>query len=113
MNSEIQDQLPLTEATFYILLSLAPGEKHGYVIMKDVEQLSDSRIRLGTGTLYGALGRLLDQGWIERVEQEPAGGRQRKVYQLSDKGRQILAAETERLQSLLAAATLRLSQGGA
>ena len=112
MNSEIQDQLPLTEATFYILLSLAPAEKHGYVIMKDVEQLSDGRISLGTGTLYGALGRLLDQGWIERVEQEPAGGRQRKVYQLSDKGRQILAAETERLQSLLAAAELRLSLGG-
>jgi DNA-binding PadR family transcriptional regulator len=105
---KITDQLPLTEVTFFILLSLSSGQKHGYVIMKDVGSLSDGRIRLGTGTLYGALGRLLDQGWIDRVEEEQTSGRRRKAYVLSDIGRRILAAETERLRSLLSVAQRRL-----
>jgi DNA-binding PadR family transcriptional regulator len=104
----IQEQLPLTEATFFILLSLASGQKHGYVIMKDVARLSDDRMALSTGTLYGALGRLLDQGWIERVDEEQKGGRPRKAYVLSDLGRSILSAETERLKTLLSAAQVRL-----
>jgi DNA-binding PadR family transcriptional regulator len=108
---EILEQLPLTEATFFILLSLSAGKKHGYIIMQDVERLSDGRVTLGTGTLYGALGRLLDQGWIERVDEEQSSGRPRKAYVLSDLGRRILAAETERLGSLLSAARVRLSGG--
>lgn len=108
---EILAELPLTEATFFILLSLSAGKKHGYIIMQDVERLSDGRVTLGTGTLYGALGRLLDQGWIERVEEDQASGRPRKAYVLSDLGRRILAAETERLGSLLSAARVRLSGG--
>ena len=59
--------LPLTEPTFYILLSLAPSKKHGYAILRDVEGLSKGRLRLSTSTLYSALARLLDQGLIERV----------------------------------------------
>jgi len=59
--------LPLTEPTFYILLSLAPEKRHGYAILKDVEALSNGNVSLSTSTLYGALGRLLDQGLIERV----------------------------------------------
>ena len=106
--SEITERLPLTEATFFILLSLSAGRRHGYGIMQDVERLSDGRTTLGTGTLYGALGRLLDQGWIERVEDEATGGRSRKSYVLSDLGRRILAAETERLRSLVSAAQQRL-----
>ena len=104
------EQLPLTEATFYILLSLSSGKKHGYLIMKDVEHLSDKRVGLGTGTLYGALGRLLDLAWIERVDEEPGNGRPRKAYILSEQGRSILAAETMRLQSALSAAQVRLSE---
>jgi DNA-binding PadR family transcriptional regulator len=104
----IQEQLPLTEATFFILLSLASGQKHGYVIMKDVVRLSDDRVALSTGTLYGALGRLLDQGWIERVDEEQTSGRPRKAYVLSDLGRSILSAETDRLKTLLSAAQVRL-----
>jgi DNA-binding PadR family transcriptional regulator len=108
---EILKELPLTEATFFILLSLSTGKKHGYIIMQDVEQLSGGRVALGTGTLYGALGRLLDQGWIERVEEEQSGGRPRKAYVLSDLGRRLLAAETERLGSLWSAARVRLAGG--
>ena len=104
------EQLPLTEATFYILLSLSSGKKHGYLIMKDVEHLSDKRVALGTGTLYGALGRLLDLNWIERVDEEPENERPRKAYVLSERGRRALAAETARLQSALSAAQARLSE---
>lgn len=107
----IQQELPLTEATFFILLSLAAGKKHGYAIMKDIEQLSDGRISLGTGTLYGALGRLLDQGWIERVEEPQETRRPRKAYILSELGRRILGAEMSRLQANLSRAQQRLVGG--
>ncbi len=57
-------ELPLSEAVFLILLSLMPGPKHGYAIMKDVQALSENRVSLSTGTLYGALKRLLKQEWV-------------------------------------------------
>lgn len=99
-------QPPLSEATLFILLSLAPGPRHGYAIMKDVQMLSDDRIVLSTGTLYGALKRLLEQGWIERVDDpEPNDTeRERKAYALTQTGRRILKAEVERLQKLIATA---------
>ncbi len=106
---DIEGQLPLTEATFFILLSLASGRKHGYAIMKDVELLSDGRVAFSTGTLYGALKRMLDQGWIERFDDDAEeSGRPRKVYSLGDLGSRILSAERSRLQSLVSAAEVRL-----
>ena len=106
---EIQANLPLTEATFFILLSLTPQPKHGYAIMKDVTNLSDGRVRLSTGTLYGAIKRLLEREWIERREDPGVNnsGRERKAYSLTDLGRRILEAEVERLDNLVAAAHLR------
>ena len=65
---DVQSFLPLTEPTFFILLVLAPGPQHGYAIMKETAVLSDARVQLSTSTLYGAIKRLLDQGWIERAE---------------------------------------------
>ena len=108
----IQEHLPLTEATLYILLSLAHTPKHGYAIMKDVEDLSGGRIKFSTGTLYGALGRLLDQKWIEQFEpDEPQEtGRPRKDYELTEVGRRILSAEVSRLQGLLASVKLRFGE---
>ena len=99
-------QPPLSEATLFILLSLAPGPRHGYAIMKDVQMLSDDRTVLSTGTLYGALKRLLEQGWIERVDDpEPNDtDRERKAYALTQTGRRVLKAEVERLRKLVAAA---------
>jgi DNA-binding PadR family transcriptional regulator len=106
--------LPLTEPTFYILLSLALGKKHGYAILKDVEALSNGKVSLSTSTLYGALGRLLDQGLIERVpndEEENTGpGLPRKAYILSETGRRVLEAETDRLQSMISVAHWRLGE---
>jgi DNA-binding PadR family transcriptional regulator len=98
-----QSDLPLTESTFLILLSLAYEPKHGYAILKDVTSLSDDRVSLSTGTLYGALKRLLEQGWIERVDdsQVDISGRPRKAYALTPLGRRILAAEIERLRNLV------------
>lgn len=98
--------LPLTETTYFILLSLSPKPKHGYAIMKDVQTLSENRVVLSTGTLYGALKRLLDQGWIVRLEDTRSKGntRDRKVYELSEHGRSVLKDEIARLNKLLAAA---------
>lgn len=91
-----------------------PGKKHGYAILKDVEELSGEKIRLSTGTLYGALGRLLDQGLIERVTNEDGEtsgpGLPRKSYILTENGRRVLETETSRLQSLVVAARIRLSE---
>lgn len=111
--TDIRDELPLTEATFFILLSIARTPRHGYAIMKEVAALSDRRIRLSTGTLYGALGRLLEQDWIERLDNEESEGRPRKDYVLTEMGRQILEAETGRLEALVAAARLHLAGGEA
>jgi DNA-binding PadR family transcriptional regulator len=99
-------QLPLTEATFFVLLSLTPGPKHGYAIMKDLAAVSDGRVVLSTGKLYGALKRLLDQGWVRRVQEpgEKEPERNRKAYALTQAGQRVLKAETERLRRLVAAA---------
>jgi DNA-binding PadR family transcriptional regulator len=95
--------LPLREATFFILLSMAASPKHGYGIMKDIEMLSDGRVRLSTGTLYGAIKRLLDRGWIRRVDRSVEGEntRTRKEYELTALGRRIIEAEVARLKSLV------------
>jgi DNA-binding PadR family transcriptional regulator len=105
------DELPLTEATFYILLSLAQQPLHGYAIMKEVNTLSDGKVNLSTGTLYGAIKRLLAQGWIARIEGDDAvDGRGRKEYTLTKNGHQLLCAEIERMDKLIQVA--RLNQLG-
>jgi len=105
--------LPLREPTFLILLSLADGEKHGYAILKDVSEISQGQMLLSTGTLYEALARLRDDGWIERV-QEPQSihpGKPRKAYRLTPLGQRVVQAETARLQALMLAAQQRLGAG--
>ena len=99
--------LPLTAVVFEIMLALGAGERHGYEIMQDVERRTDGRIVLHPGTLYRALGRLLDQGLIEELDERPAAGRddeRRRYYRLSALGRAVARAEVERLAEQLAAA---------
>ena len=94
---------PLREPTTFILLSLSPGPKHGYAIIKEVASLSEGRVNLSTGTLFGAIKRLLDQGWIKRVE-DPIpnqGGRVRKTYALTETGRAVLKVEVNRLAKIV------------
>ncbi|MBN1453467.1 MAG: helix-turn-helix transcriptional regulator [Anaerolineales bacterium] len=110
---DYNDNLPLSEAVFFILLSLLPGPKHGYAIMKDVEALSGSRVSLSTGTLYGALKRLLEAGWVRRVDDDgDETGRERKAYALTQLGKGILEAETARMQNLVAIKQERSSEWG-
>lgn len=108
--NDLQTNKPLTEATFFIMLSLSPQPKHGYAIMKDVQALSDNRVTLSTGTLYGALKRLLAQGWIKREADlgSDETGRPRKSYALTNRGRRMLNAEVDRLQKLATVARLRI-----
>ena len=105
--------LPLSETTFLILVSLEGKPKHGYAVMKEVEALSQGRVTLSTGTLYGAIKRLLKVGWIRRIDMpdEDSDGRGRKFYTLTDRGRWILNAEASRLRELVAIAGKRLAHG--
>jgi DNA-binding PadR family transcriptional regulator len=102
-----QDVKPLTEPVFLILTSLAAQPRHGYALLQDVERISNGRVVLSTGTLYGALRRLLEDGLIARFEQEDTS-RDKQAYQLTGQGRRQLQAEVERLKQLTRAATARL-----
>lgn len=110
--NDILSRLPLREPTFFILLSLSPGPKHGYAILKEVEALSDGRVRLSTGTLYGAIKRLLDNGWTRRVDdpQPNNSQRERKAYALTDLGRRVLKAEIGRLRKLVDVAQIQTAE---
>lgn len=99
---------PLSEPVLLILLSLLERPRHGYSILKNVEEMSDGRVTLSTGTLYGALGRLLDEEWIERFKEEESS-RGRQAYRLSSRGKKILQLEVERLTHLTRVANLRMA----
>lgn len=100
---------PLSEATFLILLSLMDSPRHGYAILKEVEKLSDGRVVLSTGTLYGAIKRFLDSNWIKRVA-DPDGetSRERQAYDLTAEGRRIVGAEAARIQGLAKVSRARI-----
>lgn len=101
--NNFQEHLPLREATLFILISLAPSPKHGYAILKEVENLSKGRVVFSTGTLYGALKRLLKLQWIKRINpiEEKSDERERKTYQLTKLGQKIINAELSRLNQLI------------
>ncbi|MFG3709291.1 PadR family transcriptional regulator [Micromonospora sp. NPDC047730] len=99
---------PLQEPTFLILTALAREPLHGYGVISDVAALSGGRLALRPGTLYGALDRLTDEELVEPDREEVVEGRLRRYYRLTDAGRSVLAAETERLRRNVEAATQRL-----
>ncbi|HEV3198113.1 MAG TPA: PadR family transcriptional regulator [Bryobacteraceae bacterium] len=107
MRSKITDPKPLTEPVLLILMSLADKPRHGYALMKDIEFLSNGRVRLSTGTLYGALRRLLEDRWIQRFEQEDTA-REKQAYRLTPAGREQLHVELDRMRQLTRAASTRL-----
>ena len=100
---------PITEPALLILLSLAERPRHGYAILQDTQEMSDGRVRLSTGTLYGALSRLLEDRWIERCESEDQS-RGKQSYRLTSKGRRNLQAEVNRLKQLARVAGLRVAR---
>ena len=94
---------PISEPVFLILVSLADKPRHGYALMKDIEALSEGRVRVSTGTLYGAIRRLLEDGWIERFAQKDTS-RDKQAYRLTTAGRGQLKAEVARMKQLTRAA---------
>jgi DNA-binding PadR family transcriptional regulator len=101
--------LPLTPAAFHVLLALADGAKHGYLIMKEVEDRTGGEVRLSTGTLYGLIKRFLDDELIVELPPEDEGSERRRPYKLTPFGRQVARAEAVRLEQLVSAArTARL-----
>jgi PadR family transcriptional regulator, regulatory protein PadR len=100
---------PLREQPYLILLALVSGPLYGYGIIAAVGELSDGRIKLGAGTLYGALDRLGADGLVELDREEVVGGRFRRYYKLTGHGREVVAAETERLSRLASKARDRLA----
>ena len=100
-NQQVARYLPMTETTYYILLALNQP-RHGYAIMQHAAELSAGRIKLGPGTLYGAITKLLKEGIIAPLpENEGNSSERRKVYLLTDLGREVLWAEYSRLQEMV------------
>lgn len=92
------ENIVLTEATYYILLALY-SPQHGYGIMQQVEGMSNGRVKLAAGTLYGALNSMVEKGWIIQIPVED--GSRKKNYQMTKLGLDILTSEVERLRELV------------
>lgn len=102
-----EELLPLTPAVFHILLALADGERHGYGVIKEVDARTEGRVRLGPGTLYGSIKRMLEEGMIEESGERPdpeLDDERRRYYRLTKFGRRVAVAEAERLSRLVASA---------
>ena len=111
MNNPVpQSYQPLTPAVFHILLALADGEKHGYAIMKDVEAQTSGQVKMGPGTLYGSIKRMLAAGLIREAEERPdleLDDERRRYYRLTAVGQNVVNAESQRLEAAVNAARLK------
>jgi DNA-binding PadR family transcriptional regulator len=110
--------LPLTAAMFHILLALADRERHGYDIMREVDERTEGKMRLGPGTLYGSIKRMLKDGFIEELEERPdpeLDDERRRYYRLTDFGYRLAVVEAQRLERLVKSARTKklLSARGA
>lgn len=103
------DPKPVSEPVFLILTSLADQPRHGYALLQDIQHISNGRVSLSTGTLYGALRRLLEDRWIERFQQADKS-RDKQAYKLTLEGRRQLQLEVERMRQLTRAATARMKE---
>ena len=100
----LEEYLPLNHADFHILLALADDDRHGYAIMLHVEELTEGAVRLGPGTLYTSIKRMLASGMIVESELRPDAeldDQRRRYYRLSKLGRKVLIAETKRMDKML------------
>ena len=91
---------PMSESYYYILLCLAKGANHGYGIMQMTEKLSGGDVKIGSGTMYGATSNMMKKGWIKEI-MSTEGAERRRLYQLTDTGREALRAEISRLRRML------------
>lgn len=93
-----RNALPLTPAQFMILLALAQHDLHGYGIMQSVKERTAGNLKLAPGTLYTALERMIERGWVEETDTHAAGDERRRVYHLTDFGMRVAQAEAQRLE---------------
>lgn len=108
---DLEDLLPLTRTVFHILVALAGGPRHGYAVAQEVEELSDGRVVLGPGTLYGSLSRMQEAGLIEETEnpgEEGLHAERRRYYRMTALGSAALGSESERLLRTVNVARSRL-----
>src|SRR3954462_15297300 len=104
--------LPLSPAVFHILLALADGERHGYAIMRDVSNDTNGALRLGPGTLYGCLNRMLAAGLVEESDERPdpeLDDERRRYYRMTALGQRVVRAEAQRLAGAVVAARTKLA----
>lgn len=109
MKDHLQEFLPLSAATFYILLALSDEDRHGYRIMQEVARQSQGKYKLGPGTFYDNLEKLIDHGLVKEVTRKSANDDpRRRYYRMTGLGRELFLAEVARLESVLREAKLRL-----
>jgi DNA-binding PadR family transcriptional regulator len=111
-----EEGLPLTPAIFHILLALADGDRHGYAVMREITRRTGGKFRIGPGTLYGSIKRLLAEGLIVEVDDRPdptLNDERRRYYRLTDFGRQVATAEARRLDELVGVARAKRLLPGA
>jgi DNA-binding PadR family transcriptional regulator len=102
-----EELLPLTPAAFHVLLALADGERHGYAIMQEIAAHTDGKFKMGPGTLYGTIKRLLEAALIEESDERPdphLDDERRRYYRLSGVGERVLRAEAQRYAAMAAVA---------
>ena len=95
---------PLSPAAFSILLALKDGDKHGYLILREVTERTDGQVKLLPGTLYNLLKRMLEDGWIEELDERPdpaLDDERRRYYRLSGRGERVLSQEVRRMENLI------------
>jgi DNA-binding PadR family transcriptional regulator len=100
VNRDPESLLPLPQAVFHIMLALTEGERHGYAIMQEVAARTDGKVRLGPGTLYGSIKRMVDQGLIQEDAGSSLDDERRRYYRLTPFGRKVASAEASRIEAL-------------
>lgn len=110
-----EDLLPLSPAVFHILLALADSERHGYGIMQEIFHKTDGAVRMGPGTLYGTIKRMLADGLIQETDERPdptMDDERRRYYRLTDFGQRVMQAEAQRLAQIVRIAQRKHVLGG-
>ena len=92
---------PISESYFYILLCLAKAPNHGYGIMQMTERISNGEVKIGSGTMYGATSNMMKKGWIEEIDSNMEGMERKRMYQLTNEGKEALIGEVSRLKRML------------
>jgi len=107
----VEEFLPLSLPVFHMLLSLTEGERHGYALKREILQRTDKRVNLGSGALYGAINKMLEQELIVESDERPdphLDDERRRYYRITPLGRRVVRAEVARLRALIQLAEVRL-----